>query len=450
MNPSKRTVLSKVNTISTPFLTASILSLVLLGGCSFGQPSQQSDAAPIELDTYESPSANGNAAASATNNQEATTAAASASGQTAEGSGEDSEQTAAASTTTGSQSDGQQTDARQSIPLLSQNSYNGEIEPDETVTVMAEVSGKVLEVLVEEGDSVVAGQPLVRVDGSVLEAQQAQAVAGLKAAQAQLDLLLVEADADTVQAAEAAVNAASVAYREALNGASAEDITIAEAQVRQAQAAVDVAQAAYNQVKGNPRIAMMPQSQQLQQATFGLEAAQAQFQKVLNGAPDDAIAGAYANLVQAQTQLANLQEGAKPEQIRAVEAQIEQAEAGLYLSSIQVSKTTVAAPIDGVVMSKNVAVGSMASPGAPVAMVMSNDVNVTIPVEESRMAQLAIGQPATIRVNAYPGQVFEGEIIRIAPQLDPATRTVSVTIRPTNDDENRLVPGMFATVDLLN
>lgn len=441
--------LFKINKITTAVFTASIIGLFLLSSCSFGQSSQQADAAPLELDTYESPSASGDAT---TNAQDSGTASASAesSDQSGQSNEEDSEGTSTAATSGDSQSNSQETDTRQSIPLLAQNSYNGEIEPDETVTVMAEVSGKVLEVLVEEGDSVVAGQPLVRVDGSVLEAQQAQAVAGLKAAQAQLDLLLVEADAETVQAAEAAVNAASVAYREALNGASAEDITIAEAQVRQAQAAVDVAQAAYNQVKGNPRIAMMPQSQQLQQATFGLEAAQAQFQKVLNGAPDDAIAGAYANLVQAQTQLTNLKEGAKPEQIRAVEAQIEQAEAGLYLSSIQVSKTTVAAPIDGVVMSKNVATGSMASPGAPVAVIMSNDVNVTIPVEESRMAQLAIGHPATIRVNAYPGQVFEGEIIRIAPQLDPATRTVRVTIRPTDNDQNRLVPGMFATVDLLN
>lgn len=436
---------TKIQRPSAPFITLLLTISLVMAGCSFGQASPEAEAAPVELETYQSPSAADSAADSTSMGE----------GNGSDNSGGNSNEAAAqssssqqnTSTATNTQIG---SDARQSISLITQSSYNGEIEPDDTVTVMAEVSGKVLEVMVEEGDQVTAGQLLVRIDGGLLEAQQAQATAGLKAAQAQLDLVQVAPDAELLAAAEAGVNAAQVAYNEALKGATSEDIAIGEAQVRQAEAAVRVAQAAYNEVKGNPKIAAMPQSMQLEQATLGLEAAKAQFQKILNGAPDDAIARAYSGLVQAQTQLTNLQQGASEEQVAAVEAQIEQAEAGLYLATLQASKTTVAAPMDGIVINKNVAVGSMAAPGAPVVVIMSNDVNITIPVEESKMAQLALGQPALIQVNAYPTELFEGEIIRIAPQLDPSTRTVKVTIRPTNDTENKLVPGMFATVDLLN
>lgn len=418
-----------------------LIVLIVIGGCSFGQSNTQPEDSPIQLDTYESPSAVGDeqsdggsqAAAGADSNSNA-----------------EQQPDATVQDQSDSASGALAADARPSIPLFDQSSYNGEIEADETVNVMSEVSGKVLDVMVQVGDRVTAGQVLVRIDSSVLEAQQAQALAGLKAAKAQLDQILAAADPETLEAAEAAVNAAAVAYREVTKGASEEDLTIAESQRRQAEAAVRVAQAAYNDVKGNPKISMMPQSQQLEQATLALEAATAQYQKVVDGARDDAIAGAYANLIQARTQLANLQEGAKPEQIRAAEAQIEQAEAALYLTALQVTKTTVTAPMDGIVLSKNVAAGSMAAPGSPLLVLMSNVVNVTIPVEESRMAQLMIGQPALLQVNAYPGQQFEGEIIRIAPQLDSSTRTVNVTIRPSGDSEAQLVPGMFATVELLN
>jgi multidrug efflux pump subunit AcrA (membrane-fusion protein) len=51
-------------------------------------------------------------------------------------------------------------------------------------------------------------------------------------------------------------------------------------------------------------------------------------------------------------------------------------------------------------------------------------------------------------VDAYPERVFEGEIALIAPALDPATRTVKVTIRPTGEAAD-LWPGMFASVELL-
>ncbi|MFZ1753223.1 MAG: efflux RND transporter periplasmic adaptor subunit [Caldilineaceae bacterium] len=326
-------------------------------------------------------------------------------------------------------------------------SYNGEIVPVRQVVVIGEVAGRVLELNVDVGDVVTAGQLLLRVDSSILEAQREQALAGLIAAQSQLDLLQADPEAADLAAAQAGVNAAGASYQRAVGGATDEDLTMALAQVRQAEAAVNVAQAAYNQVKGNPNIGMLPQSMQLQQATIGLEAARAQYEKVAKGATGDVVAGAYAQLSNARAQLERLERGPKAAQIRAAEAQVKQAETGLYLTQLQLDKATVKSPLDGVVAQVQTSAGSMAGPGTPLIVLLSHDVKVLIPVEENQVATLALGNPATIQVNAWPDRTFAGVITNIAPNLDPATRTVQVTVRPVGDAPE-LQPGMSVSVTL--
>lgn len=325
--------------------------------------------------------------------------------------------------------------------------YNGEIAAANEIVVVAETAGMVLDLPLQIGDVVNKGDLVAQLDTTLVEAQKAQAMAGLEAATAQLALAQMPADADDVAAAQAAVNAAGAAYQRAADGLTPEEQRLVLAQLKSAQAAVTVAQAGYNQVKGNPAIGMLPQSLQLQQATLAVEAAQAQYDKAMLGATDDVIAGAYAQLAGARAQLQRLQEGAKPEQIKAVEAQVQQAEMGVYLAQLQVSKATVKAAVDGVVSRVNSAVGAMAAPGAPLVTLLSREINVTIAVEETRLSQLAVGQTAIISVDAYPGETFAGTVTIIAPELDPATRTVQVTVRP-NEVSNKLAPGMSATVEL--
>jgi len=326
--------------------------------------------------------------------------------------------------------------------------YNGEIAPEHEIVIVAETAGMVLDLPLQIGDIVAKGDLVAQLDTTLVEAQKAQAMAGLEAAAAQLALAQMPADVDDVAAAQAAVNAAGAAYQRATGGLTPEEERLVLAQLKQAQAAVTVAQAGYNQVKGNPAIGMLPQSLQLQQATLAVEAAQAQYDKAVIGATDDVIAGAYAQLAAARAQFQRLQEGAKPEQIKAVEAQVKQAEMGVYLAQLQVSKATVKAAVDGIVTRVNSAVGAMAAPGAPLATLLSREIKVTIAVEETRLSQLAIGQTAIISVDAYPGETFEGTVTIIAPELDPATRTVEVTVEP-KEVTSKLAPGMSATVELL-
>jgi len=431
-------------------LTAGITVLVLLSACSMPWADRApTEAEPtVELSAYEPGSierASADTTAEATNGADAADAPAAATAPP--------DEPAPTNTADNIQAPDTATSANPALPdtntTMLRGSYNGEIEAVDSLAVVAEVNGRVLDVAVDVGDRVRAGDPIVHIDGTTLEAQYAQAQAALNAAQAQLDQMLAPPDEDDVAAAQAALNAAGATYQETVDGPRTEDLRIAESQVRQAEAAVSVAQSAYNDVKWNPKIAMLPQTRQLEQATQQLESALAQYDKVANGATDDQIAGAFAQLESARAQLAALEEGAEPEQIRAMEAQVEQAEMALYLAALQLDKTTVRAPMDGIVASVDVSAGTMAAPGSPLLRLISEAVKVTIPVEEFRLPELRVGQSASIRVNAYPDQAFSGEVTNIAPQLDPTTRTVAVTVRPSGNDATLLAPGMFATVDLL-
>ena len=333
------------------------------------------------------------------------------------------------------------------ISALGEQIYNAEILADAQIPVVAEVAGQILAIHVDVGDQVKKGDLLVEIDDTLLEAQRAQAEAGLMAAQAQLDMAKAEPKESDLEAARAAVKAAEAAYQRALEGATPEDRKLALIQVRQAEEAVKLAQAQYDRIAGNPFAAMMPEALQLQQATFGLEAAKTQYEKALKGATPDQIAGAYAQLAGAKAQLARLEEGASEEQIRAAEAQVKQAETGLYLAQVQVDKATVKAPVDGVVAQVMAAEGSMAGPGTPLLALLSPEIKIIVSVEEARIPEVYVGQPATITVAAYPDREFQGEVTAISPALDPSTRTLPVTIRPVGDAEG-LKPGMLATVTL--
>jgi multidrug efflux pump subunit AcrA (membrane-fusion protein) len=225
--------------------------------------------------------------------------------------------------------------------------YNGEVIADTVVPVVSQVAGQIQEVKVKVGDDVHKGDVLVRTDSSVLEAQHDQALAALQLAQSQLELAKTPPKASDLAAAEAGINAAQAAYDRAMKGPTDEEKRMALAQLKQAEAAVNLYQSQYDRIASDPFASMMPQALQLQQATLAHEAAQASYDKMMKGATADAIAGAYAQLQNAQAQLARLKRGAEPAQIRAAEAGVKQAEVAVYLSQLQLDKAAITAPVDG-------------------------------------------------------------------------------------------------------
>jgi HlyD family secretion protein len=138
--------------------------------------------------------------------------------------------------------------------------------------------------------------------------------------------------------------------------------------------------------------------------------------------------------------------------LKAARAQVTQAQASLNQNRVNLSHTVITAPVDGIVISRNVDVGQTvaASMSAPVLFVLARDLSemqVNASIDEADIGRIAPGQAVTFRVDAYPGDVFTGTVsqVRLAPVV--VQNVVSyVTVIDVPNPGLKLKPGMTATV----
>ncbi|MGE3489183.1 MAG: efflux RND transporter periplasmic adaptor subunit [Vicinamibacterales bacterium] len=136
-------------------------------------------------------------------------------------------------------------------------------------------------------------------------------------------------------------------------------------------------------------------------------------------------------------------------QIDLSKAQLAQAEARLQELKINLQNTTVSSPVDGFVGKRNVDPGAMVSQNTPIASVVDiSKLKMVVNVVEKDIRLVTVGDSGQVDVDAYPGEKFVGRIARVAPVLDPATRTATMEIEIPNGDQ-RLKPGMYARVSLV-
>ncbi|MDO8681751.1 MAG: efflux RND transporter periplasmic adaptor subunit [Acidobacteriota bacterium] len=136
-------------------------------------------------------------------------------------------------------------------------------------------------------------------------------------------------------------------------------------------------------------------------------------------------------------------------QIDLSKAQLNQTDARLQELRINLQNTTVTSPVDGFVGKRYVDPGAMVSQSQPVASVVEiSRLKLIVNVVEKDLRLVDTGDTGDVEVDAYPGETFRGRIARVAPVLDPATRTASMEIEIQNSD-NRLKPGMYARVSLV-
>lgn len=106
---------------------------------------------------------------------------------------------------------------------------------------------------------------------------------------------------------------------------------------------------------------------------------------------------------------------------------------------------TIPAPDNGVVLEKLASVGMYVKQGQPVLRIADlSRLWLIVNVHERDQGFVALGQPVSVQVNAYPGRSFEGRVGFIEPALDRTTRTVRVRVEVPNP-EGELRPGMFGT-----
>ncbi|CAM5450902.1 efflux RND transporter periplasmic adaptor subunit [Eoetvoesiella caeni] len=162
---------------------------------------------------------------------------------------------------------------------------------------------------------------------------------------------------------------------------------------------------------------------------------------------------AQANLSLAQSQNRRAQElssqGFISKQARDEAAsQLRVQQAAVALASAQLGKTVILAPFDGLIGLRQVSVGDYVSPGADLVPIESIDpLQVDFRVPEHYLAQIRVGQPLALRLDAMPGLVREGRVGAINPLVDVGGRSILLRADVPNPD-GLLRPGMFSRVQL--
>jgi HlyD family secretion protein len=221
-------------------------------------------------------------------------------------------------------------------PLADTVSAKGVVVPDKQADLSFQVAGRVQQILVSEGDAVVAGQELARLETRDLEQAVLQAKAGLSSAQAELAKVQAGARPEEIAAAEAVVGIAQAGVK-AAEGA----VEIADGNLTRAQADQKAAESAVEVAKGSLAAA---------QAT--LNSAQASLDKLLAGSTQRDIQIAEKQVDLAQNELWGLQRE-RDEDISGLEGDIDVAEVTVEIATLQLEQLKDPARAEDVSMARS-------------------------------------------------------------------------------------------------
>jgi len=150
-----------------------------------------------------------------------------------------------------------------------------------------------------------------------------------------------------------------------------------------------------------------------------------------------------------QLDLARVERDAARADLDLAEADVVRARAALDEAQINYDNTRIVAPLSGYVDKRRVDPGALVSPSTPLCTIVTIDpVKVVLNVPESDISLLQIGKPVVVNVSGTASK-HEGRIERVAPTVDPATRTAAAEVTVPNPD-GTLRPGMYAEVVLIS
>jgi RND family efflux transporter MFP subunit len=136
-------------------------------------------------------------------------------------------------------------------------------------------------------------------------------------------------------------------------------------------------------------------------------------------------------------------------QVTVAKAQLASTQARLDELAVTLSDTNVVSPVNGFVGKRSLDSGAFAGANTPILSVVDiGTVRMVANLVEKDFRRIARGAQALVEVDAFPGEEFTGQVSRIAPVFDPATRTATMEIEVPNPGY-RLKPGMYARVRLL-
>ena len=380
------------------------------------------------------------------------------------------------------------------------------------------VAGRLITLNVDEGDSVEKDVPLGTVEYEELQLSVQQAEAILESAETaysqakQLSEVRVQTQ---IAQAKAQFNAAAIALQQVIDLSEIRTVT----QIEQAQAGLESLVANLQKIKSGARAEDRRQAEAgLNQADANLANAKSNHERMVQLFENGAIsqqslesAKTQLDIAMAQHKIATEQlqlidNGARVEDIQAMEAQVEQAKASfttlvetqadtktwekdialahsqvetaraglvaaealgdaksweaeitsaktartqanvaLKLAQKRLKDATIHAPISGIIAKRYLDLGGMALPAAPLFEIVNIDtVIASVDVIETQLSELVLNQQATIEIDGIDTPM-SGSITFISPTLQAARRTASVEVRIDNP-EGKLKPGMFAKV----
>ncbi|MGH2460925.1 MAG: biotin/lipoyl-binding protein, partial [Chloroflexota bacterium] len=175
-------------------------------------------------------------------------------------------------------------------PISEVASYTGNVQPADTVNVVPQISGRVVKLNVDVGSQVKTGDVIAELDTTTLNAQVAQAQAGVDSAQVKLQQIQAGARPEAIDAANANAQSAEAKLQVIQNGPRSE--TVAEA-----KAALDTAKAKLAVIQQGAR------PENVAQAKANLDAAQAKLKQLTDGPTADQVAAAQLQVEQAKDSL---------------------------------------------------------------------------------------------------------------------------------------------------
>ncbi len=137
-------------------------------------------------------------------------------------------------------------------------------------------------------------------------------------------------------------------------------------------------------------------------------------------------------------------------QLDLAQAQAAQASSRREELRINMANTTVRSPVTGFVAKRLVDPGAFVTQNIVLLSVVDiSTVRLVVNLVERDLSKVSVGAGAAVAVDAYPGETFAGRVARVAPVLDPATRTAEMEVEIPNGS-GRLKPGMYARVRLIS
>lgn len=345
--------------------------------------------------------------------------------------------------------------------ISQQLSLTADIGPQSSVTIVPKVSGTLEEIKVKLGDRVKEGEVIAKIESREFLLGVKQAEAAFSAAQTQWNLAKATAQTEffsNLAQVQAALKVVQANLDKIRKGAREEEIQRVDVAYQQALANAETTEKNLNRARDNYEKGAISDQQfdgaqlQFKVAQAGLESAKANLDLIKKGAREEDIKVVEAQVEQTQASLKNLESLKEAKsweaKIKGVQAQAEQAEVALGLAKIRLEDCTIKAPISGIISKRFVDVGAMVGPTQPLVSIVDIDtVKLLTHVSDEDLDKVKLTREVEVKVGTYLNRSYQVKEINISPVMDPLSRKIEVKINISNPDY-LLKPGMFPKIKL--